>query len=472
VEVGELFAGAYRIDAELARGGMGVVYRAMDMALERPVALKVMAATLSRDEAYRARFRREAAMAARIDHPHVVPVFHRGEHEGVMYVVMRLVDGIDLSEVLAREGRLDPARTSRLVTQVAGALDAAHQLGLVHRDVKPANIVLQGPERALLTDFGLAKQIEGGDALTSANTLLGTAAYLAPEQAQGLALDGSCDVYALACVTYQCLSGRTPYPEGPALTVAASHVYDPVPDLAAVVPDVPSDVVDVVRRGLAKSPTDRWPSAGAFAEALAAAVLPAASPAGPTVRLPGVPRPRRRRRTGVALVGGAVLVAGVAAALVALGGQGAPPGAPSPRPGTDRHAALARLLPVTVYRACTPAPAREKKGVVTAVDCRSSTPGADEVLVSQWQGPATMLADFDGHYGKRLPDGVCRSQSEVQSTWESGKLACYRNAGGATVLLYEYDKIGLQLLAVRKDGDRVQLYDWWHAIRLVPLRTP
>lgn len=469
MQVGDIFAGTYRIEGEIARGGMGVVYRALDLGLERPVALKVMAASLSGDEVYRARFRREAAMAARIDHPHVVPVFHRGEQDGVLYVVMRLVDGVDLADVLAREGRLELGRVSRLVTQVAGALDAAHELGLVHRDVKPANILLQGPDRALLTDFGLAKQAVGGDALTSANIMLGTAAYLAPEQAKGLALDGSCDVYALACVTFQCLSGRTPYPEGPPLTVAAAHVYEPVPDLAHVAPDVPAAVVAVVTRGLAKEPSQRWPSAGAFAAGLELALNGPTTAALPTVA-PAAPR----RRTGWWVAAGAVVVAAAAATGVLLSDRApstaAPDGpTPSTTTTTDRHAALVARLPASVFTSCEPAPARERNGVVTAVDCVPVEPGADELLVSQWSGGAAMSADFAKNYASRLEDGKCRDTGEVRSTWEFGRLACYANNAGASVLLYEYDARGLQVLAVRKDGNRIAVYDWWDARRQVPI---
>ncbi len=470
MQAGDIFAGTYRIEGEIARGGMGVVYRALDLGLERPVALKVMAAALSGDEVYRARFRREAAMAARIDHPHVVPVFHRGEEGGVLYVVMRLVDGVDLAEVLGREGRLELGRVIRLVTQVASALDAAHRLGLVHRDVKPANILLQAEDRALLTDFGLAKQAVGGDDLTSANILLGTAAYLAPEQAKGQPLDGTCDVYALACVTFQLLSGRTPYPEGPPLTVASAHVYDPVPDLGAAAPDLPAAVVQVVSRGLAKEPTQRWPTAGAFATALEQAASGRS-----TASLPTVAVVEPRRRTGWWVAAGTVVVLAAAVTGVLLSERApttvstdGPTPSVTPSTTADRHAALVARLPTSVYASCEPAPGRERNGVVTAVDCVPVEAGADEVLVSQWSGAAAMAADFQANYVK-YPDGKCRETSQVRSTWDFGRLACYANNVGAAVLMYEYDARGLQVLAVRKDGNRIAVYDWWDARRLVPV---
>lgn len=463
MQIGDVFAGTYRLEAEVARGGMGIVYRAVDLGLDRPVALKVMSPSLSGDEQYRARFRREAAMAARIDHPNVVPVFHRGEHEGRMYVVMRLVDGTDLAVLLDRERRLSPVRTANLLGQVASALDAAHELGLVHRDVKPANILLQGQDRALLTDFGLAKQAVGGEALTSANTLLGTAAYLAPEQAKGLALDGSCDVYALACVAFHCLSGQTPYPEGPALTVASSHVYDPIPDLCAVSPEIPAAVAAVVTRGLAKGPRDRWPSAGAFASALQQSLVEE-----PTTDRAPVPEKAPRTRLWWLAAVPVVLGAGIGGVLLS-GTADSGVGSATPKPVADAHRSLIARLPAAVYTGCKPAPAREVKLVRTAVDCVSVKPGAAEVLVSEFDGPAHMGQDFTDHYVARYRDGKCSVDKDVRSTWEEGRLACYLNANNAAVLLYTYTKTGIEIIAVRKDGDRAALYDWWHDIRLTPL---
>jgi tRNA A-37 threonylcarbamoyl transferase component Bud32 len=467
MQVGDVFAGTYRIDAEIARGGMGVVYRALDLGLERPVALKVMAASLGHDEVYRARFRREAAMAARIDHPHVVPVFHRGEHDGVLFVVMRLVDGIDLRELLADEPVLDPQRTSRLVTEIAGALDAAHDLGLVHRDVKPANILLQH-DTALLTDFGLARQVDGGNALTSMDMMLGTAAYLAPEQALGKALDGSCDVYALACVAYQCLSGQTPYPSGPALVVAQSHVYEPVPDLAAVAPSLTPEVVAVITRGLAKESGDRWPTAGTFATALATAVKKE-----PTAELPPVavaPAPVGSRRHWW-IAAAVVLVAAAGGVGFALSSPGdSPPSGAAVAPVQEAHAALIARLPTAVFKDCKASTAREQRGVATAVDCLPVTAGVDSLLVSQFSSPAVMLDQFLANYATTYPDGKCSQQNKVRSTWTQGRLVCYSNTNAAAVLLYDYKLLGVQVLAVRGDGNHAAVYSWWKGHSSVPVK--
>ncbi|MCU1594506.1 MAG: serine/threonine protein kinase [Frankiales bacterium] len=468
MQIGDVFAGTYRLEAEIARGGMGIVYRAVDLGLDRPVALKVMSTSLSGDEQYRARFRREGAMAARIDHTNVVPVFHRGEHEGRLYVVMRLVDGTDLAVLLDRERRLSPARTAHLLGQVASALDAAHAMGLVHRDVKPANILLQGQDHALLTDFGLAKQAVGGEALSSVNTLLGTAAYLAPEQAKGLPLDASCDVYALACVAFHCLSGQTPYPDGPAVAVASAHVHDPVPNLHAEAPEIPRSVAAVVARGLAKDPKERWPSAGAFAAALQQSLTEE-----PTTLLEPVSTSTRAPRTRLWWLA-AVPVVGAAglAGLLLSDTSGTDPGGGAPGTPTvaaNRHQDLVARLPADVYTGCKPAPAREVKLVRTAVDCVSVKAGAAEVLVSEFDGPAHLEQDFTESYRARYPDGKCSVDEGVTSTWEEGRLACYLNANGAAVLLSTYSKAGVEILDVRQDGDRAALYDWWRDIRSTKL---
>ena len=204
---GTTFAG-YRVDAPVGRGGMGIVYRATDLSLGRPVALKLIAPELSENERFRARFLREPRLAASLDHPNVIPIYEAGEHEGQLYLAMRFVEGSDLKTVLEREGKLTPDRTVKVLGQVAGALDAAHRRALVHRDVKPANVLIDGEGHVYLTDFGITKQL-GGDS-TDTGRVVGTLDYLAPEQIRGEPVDGRTDVYALGCLLYECLAGAPP----------------------------------------------------------------------------------------------------------------------------------------------------------------------------------------------------------------------------------------------------------------------
>ena len=206
---GTTFAG-YRIEELVGRGGMGVVYRATDLSLERPVALKLIAPELAEDERFRSRFLREPRLAASLDHPNVIPIYDAGEHDGQLYLAMRFVEGSDLRTLIDTEGKLGPERTLAILAQVASALDAAHRRALVHRDVKPANVLLDGDGHVYLTDFGITKQL--GRAPTDTGRVVGTLDYLAPEQIRGDPVDGRTDCYALGCVLYECLAGQAAIP--------------------------------------------------------------------------------------------------------------------------------------------------------------------------------------------------------------------------------------------------------------------
>ena len=280
--VGDTFAG-YRIDALAGRGGMGVVYRATDLALDRQVALKLIAPDAAQDPVFRTRFEHECRAAAAIDHPHAVEVFHAGEEDGVLYVTMRFVEGTDLGALLARESALDPVRAVELIAQVAGALDVAHSRGLVHRDVKPTNVLIairNETEHAFLTDFGLTKWAEGDAGLTKPGFAMGTADYMAPEQARGADVDGRADVYALGCVLYKSLTGVVPFDRGSDLEKMWAHLNDDPPSLLDSRPELPKALDDAVHHAMAKDRDDRPASAGEFAEEALAAVEPGA-PAAP-----------------------------------------------------------------------------------------------------------------------------------------------------------------------------------------------
>ena len=271
--VGSTFAG-HRIDAVAGRGGMGVVYRATDITLDRPVALKLLSPGVARDRVFRARFERECRLAASLDHPNVVQIFHAGTERGALYLTMRYVEGSDLRAMLAEEGRLEPARAVGIIAQVAEALSAAHEHGLVHRDVKPANVLIatrEGREHAFLTDFGITMDRAHGTDLTNTGFAVGTADYMSPEQARGAVVDARADVYALGCVLYRALTGEVVYDKDSDVEKMWAHIHEPPPALLDVCPELPASLGDALERALAKLPADRQQSAGELAhEALVA----------------------------------------------------------------------------------------------------------------------------------------------------------------------------------------------------------
>jgi CHASE2 domain-containing sensor protein/predicted Ser/Thr protein kinase len=271
----------YRIEAVVGRGGMGVVYRAAQLALERPVAIKLIATERAQDPVFRARFERESRLAASIEHPNVIPVYEAGEDDGLLFIAMRLVEGTDLADLLDRLGSLEPARTVRLIGQLAGALDAAHAHGLVHRDVKPANVLLTRDEHLYLTDFGVAKHIGAGAGVTQAGQWVGTLDYLAPEQIRGEAVGASADIYALAGVLYHCLTGEIPYPRENDAAKLWAHVNAEPPAPSRLRPGLPEAIDEVIAHGLAKDPTARFHSAAELAHACAQALGVATEQVGP-----------------------------------------------------------------------------------------------------------------------------------------------------------------------------------------------
>jgi ABC-type branched-subunit amino acid transport system substrate-binding protein/DNA-binding beta-propeller fold protein YncE len=310
IEPGDTF-GVYRIDELLSRGGMGVVYRATDLSLDRPAALKLIAPELAQDELFRARFLKEPRLAASLDHPNVVPIYEAGERDGQFYVAMRYVDGSDLKSLLTRDGKLSPERTIAILSQVAGALDAAHRRGLVHRDVKPANVLLDEDGHAYLTDFGITKRV--GAAATDTGQLIGTIGYSAPEQIRGENVSGRSDVYSLACVLYECLAGAQPFRRDTEGATMWAHMQDPPPPLRGH-----AKLDPVLAKGLAKDPGDRYPTCGELIED-AAKALGLSAPARRVVVPPAI----ARRRRAILVAGLAVLAVSIAALLLTqTGGDG------------------------------------------------------------------------------------------------------------------------------------------------------
>ncbi len=286
--------GPYRIEGLLGRGGMGEVHRAYDTAHDRVVALKLLSGPNAGDEAFRARFRRESQIVARLREPHVIPIHAYGEIDGQLYLDMRLVEGKDLKELL-EDGPLTPERALGIVEQVAGALDAAHEDGLVHRDVKPSNVLVTSSDFVYLVDFGIARSMTAeGTSITGTGNVIGTLDYMAPERFGDAPITGLVDVYALACVFFECLTGHRPFQADGAAAQMGAHLTAPPPVLSRERPGLPGGLDAVVARGMAKSPADRYPTAAAFTDAVRAA-LTAPAPPIPTWQktLPGpVPPPR------------------------------------------------------------------------------------------------------------------------------------------------------------------------------------
>jgi outer membrane biosynthesis protein TonB len=274
MDPGTVFAGC-RIETEAGRGGMGVVYCATQIALDRRVALKLLAPELASDAGFRARFQQESRLAASIDHPNVVDIYEAGEDDGRLFIEMRWVEGSDLRSEIEQRGRIEPRRAAEIVAQVAGALDAAHALGLVHRDVKPANILLgqrMGREHAYLTDFGLTKRVASAGGLTQTGQWVGTLDYVAPEQIRGDNVDARTDVYALGGVLMHALTGHVPFERDSDVAKMWGHINDPPVTPSSVVPGLPPELDAVVLRAMAKEPDERYPSAGDLGRAALAAV--------------------------------------------------------------------------------------------------------------------------------------------------------------------------------------------------------
>ena len=423
LEPGSLFAG-YRIEGILDRGGMGLVYKATDVELERTVALKIIAPEHTQNADAVTRFKSEARLAASLEHPNIVPIHRGGDFHGVLYLAMRFVPGTNLRHVIDR-GQLDLDRVQRVVRSVASALDAAHERGLVHRDVKPANILISGEgtrEQIYLTDFGLTKKLGSPQSLTRTGAWVGTPDYVAPEQIQAGAVDGRTDVYSLGCVLYEMLTGSVAYPKDNDMAKLWAHVQDPPPSPSLKRPDLVKAFDEVVSRATAKDPDDRYATASELAAAVdraitqqsaapepdalqatsaagaapsidqpdlfiteptaGAAPVPSAEPedtAPPPAAPPGPPAApggepagsraapsRRGARSRLLLAGaGLVLVLGVVAGVLLAGGGGEDDGS---SPSTAAAPVATKLPPHLAWRPIASPPFQRQYAAATAVD--------------------------------------------------------------------------------------------------------
>ena len=378
VVTGSIVAG-FRVESLIGEGAMGSVYLAEDTRRGGQVALKVLIRDLAEDARFRRRFLRESKLAASLDHPHVVPILDAGEEGGVLYLAMEHVEGVDLRELLRREGRLDPERAIALVAQVAEALDAAHDAGLVHRDVKPANVLIRdGPdgEHAYVCDFGLARHLSSASSLTTDRGLVGTIDYIPPEQIEGGDIDGRADVYSLGCVLFECLAGARPFDRETELSVVFAHLNEPPPRL--------SDLRARAPRGIRRRLRDR------AREVARREVLDLRRVGrGRARRAQGrtlVPRRRRRRRLVVAVIA-AIIAAGAAVGGILLGRTGSPPGPPAitqtaiagARLGLHRAAyekILGHAVPVSLPPDLLERPAASTKRSLSRTRSGSSSPMA------------------------------------------------------------------------------------------------
>lgn len=427
--------GRYRLVELMGRGGMGEVWRAHDTETNnRVVAIKVLPSHLAADETYARRFRREADAAARLNNPHIVPIHNYGEIDGRLYVDMRLIEGRDLQEVLSA-GPLDPARAVRIVEQVAKALHAAHKIGLVHRDVKPSNILVDEDDFAYLIDFGIARATDE-TALTSTGAVIGTYHYMAPERLGAGEADARSDIYALACVLFECLTGNRPFPGASVESQVAGHLTAPPPQPSAASPGVPADLDAVIRDGMAKNPDDRFQSTVELARAAREAITVPTSRPAPAVppvawnsdaspfaaTQPGwvplppatTPTPWWRRRKiviPVAAVSTLAIAAAIIGTTMVLGDNGTAETTPTAQPPSAPHKSLAPPPTVPTPSVASPAPGPTLIGGTDFAGTYMNSPsGSTWVATPCGPGCATVSSSAGWSGQARLENGQWRMQ--------------------------------------------------------------
>ena len=500
LQPGTEFAG-YRIVNTLGRGGMAVVYLAEHDFLQRKVALKVLAPQLAEDERFRERFVRESRLAASLDHPNVVPIYEAGATGGDLFIAMRYVEGTDLRTLLAESGALDPSRAVSICRQVAAALDAAHEQGLVHRDVKPGNVLVarargsEAGEHVYLSDFGLTKRSASESGVTGTGQFVGTLDYAAPEQFQGGTPDARTDVYSLGCVLFECLTGRPPFRAENDAGLMYAHLQEQPPSVAADRPELPKEIDAVIARAMAKAAGDRQPSAGVLAAEAARALhvgVPSEAGAG------GRGSPLRRLVPVLAVA--AALVVGVVVTLLvqndtpqAAGpaSQPSPTASPSPtvepafktteRPLTANEDRLLAAIPAGANAGCLPLDRPEPiQGELAALVCH---PKDVEVLYELFPTQSDMNAAFlQGVNTRQAPDGECATDPLAVTPYTiggnpAGSVLCYTVEGGTGAqfigaqadeeivkqshIEWTDENSSIYAHAVRHDLADLSLYQWW-----------
>jgi serine/threonine protein kinase len=495
--IGSTIAG-YRLEALLGRGGMSVVYLAEHLRLGRKVALKLLAPALSQDADFRERFERESRRAAEIDHPNIIPVFDAGEADGALFIAMRYVKGSDLKSMLEREGALGVGRTLYLLEQAGAALDAAHVRDLVHRDVKPANILVEQPsEHVFLSDFGIVKQTTASRGLTRTGIFVGTVDYAAPEQIEGQGVDARTDVYALGCVLYECLTGRIPFAREGEVAVMHAHLTEAPPQVTAVRSDLPTGLNSVIARAMAKNRDERFQScgeligaaraaalqrptgptaqvsdaaglaAGAPATALADAaspqseawsepgVPPTGPPTGPPAPPPAAPKPARRLPSWVALVA-AVVAAAVAGIVVWAvtrdsepSSSASPPSAPQPPAEPPAEPSATPPATTTEPPATVTEPPTTTGATRTAVLEEGLEPIVDPGL---WKDCAVKSTPNPGAF----QTAVCLPPAGETRKYDSVEISIYPDADS---LATAYNNL-LEAQGIQRDSGRCNAIRW------------
>ncbi len=501
---GSSFAG-YRIDSVLGRGGMSVVYLAEHLSLRRKVALKVLAPQLAQDVRFRERFVRESRIAAGMEHPGIVPIYEAGEDDGLLFIAMRYVPGTDLGGLIRSEGVLPSDRVAWIVGELASALDAAHARGLVHRDVKPGNVLVvegggrEGRDLVYLSDFGLTKRLEGGTGgLTQIGQFVGTVDYVAPEQIEGKPLDGRTDVYSLACLVFECLVGNPPFARDEPMAVLYAHLRERPPRLTS--PELPAEADRVLARALSKRAADRFPTCGSFASAFREAL---GALAGEGLGEDGRAVHRSaRRRTGVAALVATLAAGAIVFALASGGTPVADGGEDSPAP-TQSLGPTSSSTPAphfaTVERALSSDETRLQSYLPEGMtDClpldRANPVGAQlaalvchdepvEVLYQLFPRLDLMDAAFDVNANMRsAPAGECATDRVAVTAYTvggeaAGRVLCYtqRPAGasefgpnldpveGESHIEWTDARLLIYAQAIRNDLFDLTLYDWWRS---------